>query len=130
MAELPPSPRDLGLPEDWIVIAPADGQIVYRLVGPDPLKVRDFQSDRDKKRPRWEGDLEVDHLGLSVFATLDQALSMARRYPKIVAEVELTTGAGIALARTMLDLPGHYTTWGCPEDLLDRVSSVERQDEN
>lgn len=127
---MPPSPLDAGLPEDWVVIARADGQIVYRLVNSDPLKVRDFQSDRDKKRPRWEDDLEVDHLGLSVFATLDQALSMARRYPKIVAEVELTTGAGIALARTMLELPGHYTTWGRPEDLLKRVSSIERQDED
>ena len=93
---MPPSPSDVGLPEDWIVVAPADGQVVYRLVGAELLKVRDFQSDQEKQRPRWGDDLEVDHLGLSVFATLDQAQSMARRYPKIVAEVELTTGSGIA----------------------------------
>jgi hypothetical protein len=130
VAEMPPSPLDVGLPGEWVVVAPADGQTVYRLVGAEPLKIRDFQSDRDKKRPRWDEDLEVDHLGLSVFATLDQAQSMARRYPKIVAEVELTTGGGIAIARTIPDLIGHYTIWGCPEDLLERVSSVVRQDQD
>jgi hypothetical protein len=127
---MPPSPPDVGLSEDWFVVVPADGQVVYRLVGAEQLRIRDFQSDRDKKRPRWDGDLEVDHLGLSVFASLDQAHSMARRYPKIVAQVELTTGAGIAIARTLLDLPGHYTIWGCAEDLIERVSSVDRQDED
>jgi hypothetical protein len=29
----------------------------------------------------------------------------------------------------MLDLPGHYTVWGTPEDLLDQVGSLTRQDE-
>jgi hypothetical protein len=48
---MPPSPPDVGLPEDWIVIAPADGQIVYRLGAAEPLKIRDFTSDRDKNRP-------------------------------------------------------------------------------
>jgi hypothetical protein len=127
---MPPSPPDVGLPENWIIIAPAYGQTVFRLVATEPLKIRDFQSDRDKNRPRWEDDLETDHLGLSVFETLDQARSMARRYPKVVAEVVLTEGAGIGIARTILELPGHYTIWGRPEDLLERVSSVDRLDED
>jgi hypothetical protein len=128
-ADLSQGPDAFGLPAGWLVIAPAAGQVLYRLVNRDPPIVRDFESDRTKDRPRFGEDLEVDHLGLSMFDTEDQALSMARRYPKLVAEVVLEPGLGFGLARTMLDLPGHYTVWGTPEDLLDQVGSLTRQDE-
>lgn len=128
--QLPQSAPELELPEDWIVAVPANGQTLYRLVNRNPPRDRDFESDRKRGQPRWDEDLEVDHLGLSVFSTADQALSMARRYPKLVASVVLEPGYGFALARTMLALPGHYTIWGLSEDLLDQVTSVvTRRDE-
>lgn len=126
---LPPDPRDVGLPPEWLAIAPANRHRLFRLVGKDPPRERDFQSDKVKNRPRFAGDHEADHLALSMFATEAQALSMARRYPKIVAEVALPAGHGFGIARTMLDLEGHYSVWGDPAGLLDRVSSVSRQDD-
>lgn len=126
---LAPPPTELGLPPEWLVVVPGAAQTIYRLVSRDPPRDRDFYSDRMKQRPRGEGVLETDHLGLSVFASEEQAFSMARRYPKYVARVVLEPGHGLALARTILDLPGHYTIWGTPEELLAQVSSVTRRDE-
>ncbi len=66
---------------------------------------------------------------MSMFGSEAQAFSMARRYPKLVAHVRLELNHGFALARTMLDLPGHYTVWGTPEELLDQVWSIARREE-
>jgi hypothetical protein len=129
-SEFPPSASQLGLSPDWLVVAPARGQRLYRLVGRDPPRDRDFLSDRAKGRPRFENDLETDHLGVSMFAAETQALSMARRYPKLVASVDLMPDHGFALARTLLDVEGHYTVWGEPDGLLNHVSSISREDES
>lgn len=63
-----------------------------------------------------------------MFVTEDQAMSMARRYPKHVAAVELGPGLGFGFGRTVLDIKGHYSVWGEPADLLGQVSSVSTQD--
>ncbi len=81
-------------------------------------------SDRARGRPRFPEDLEVDHLGISMFASAAQARSMMRRYPKVIATVRLEPEHGLSLARTLPDIDGHYSVWGLPEDLLGLVESV------
>ena len=122
--ELPPSPEHFGLPEDWLLIMPASGQTMFRMVKRDSPTKDDFRSDRLLGRPRFAEDLEADHLGLSMFEERAQAESMMRRYPKLIAEVRLQPGYGLALARTLPAVDGHYTVWGLPNDLAELVESV------
>lgn len=90
----------------------------------DPPVEEDFRSDRARDRPRFDEDLEADHLGVSMFEYQAQAESMMRRYPKRIAQVRLEPGHGFCLARTLPDLDGHHTVWGLPSDLLELVESV------
>lgn len=124
LQDFPPRPADVGLPDDWIVIAPADGQRVYRMVKHDPPTEDDFLSDRLLGRPRGKTDLEADHLGLSVFAEQAQAESMMRRYPKRIALVRLDPDCGLSLARTFPLVDGHHTIWGEPDVLVHLVESL------
>ncbi len=123
--QLPPRPEEFGLPADWLVIMPASGQTMFRMVTheqqPPP---EDFLSDRARSRPRLDEDLEADHLGSSMFAELAQAEAIMRRYPKLVAGVRLEAGHGFSLARTLPDLDGHHTVWGEADDLAQLVQYV------
>lgn len=122
--ELPPQPGDVGLPDDWLVVVPAAGQTVFRMVKHDSPTEDDFLSDRLLGRPRGEHVLEADHLGLSVFAERVQAEAMMRRYPKRIAEVRLEPEHGLSLARTFPLVGGHHTIWGEPDVLARLVESV------
>lgn len=65
-------------------------------------------------------------LGISVFATLRQALAMVRRYPGLgsfVAEIQLPQDA--VIERT-LRRRGHYTVWGDPDQLLRGIRRTVR----
>jgi hypothetical protein len=124
MQNLPPRSDDLGLPSDWLVVMPADDQTMFRMVKHDSTTEDDFLSDRRLGRPRYGNDLEVDHLGMSMFAERAQAEAMMRRYPKRIAEVRLDPGYGLCLARTLPDVDGHHTVWGLPSDLVQLVQSV------
>jgi hypothetical protein len=82
----PPRPEHVGLPADWLVVMPAGGHVMYRMVKAEQAIKDDFRSDRLLGRPRYGDDLEADHLGLSMFEELDQAQAMMRRFPKYIAE--------------------------------------------
>ena len=58
-----PAPWEIGLQPDWLLLVPASGQVLYRVIGRSNAQERDFQSDRDKKRPRYPDQTYVDHLG-------------------------------------------------------------------
>jgi hypothetical protein len=107
-AELPPSAETLGLGRDVVVAVRAEGQTLYRLVSRDPPTGRDFQSNLARGKPRFEGQTAISHAGLSMWETATKALSGARRFPALVAEVPLVA-EGASLAKTFG--PGHYTVW-------------------
>jgi hypothetical protein len=124
----PPLASDLGLPDEAMVVVPAAGQSVYRVIGRSSPLARDFESNRDRGRPRFPRQDYIDFVGISVFGSLEAALASAARFPKLVAEVHLNAGAGLTIARTLPDIAEHYSVWGAPEDLLDRVVTVARVD--
>lgn len=126
--EVPPA-WEFGCPPAWILVCPAAAQTLYRIVGRSDPRLRDFQTDREKERPRGPDQTQVDYLGISMFETEDLAERNAIRYPKMIAPVRLVSGRGFTLARTEPEIEGHYAVWGDAEALLDSVDgSVSRYD--
>ncbi len=104
--------------------------VFYRIVRTDPPTEADFVSDRERNRPR-PADPAVDRLmdGFSAFATEAQARRMGRRLPipgRFIAVVEVaeTQGSASIQYERTLETAGHYTLWGDPAAILERVSSV------
>jgi hypothetical protein len=112
--------------EIWEVI-PGAGQLVWRLIWDEEPRVRDFESNRDKQRPRGPREPFVGHVGLSMFDAADLALRNARLFPAHVAGVRLDAGFGFSLARTYVDSKGHHTVWGDKEALHGHVVQVRHR---
>ena len=104
---------------------PASGQSMWRLLGANGPKLRDFESNRDKGRSRGRQQPYVAHLGLSMFDSLDLAVRNARIFPAHVARVQLAAGHGFSIARTFADTKGHHTVWGEPAELWGHVVAVD-----
>jgi hypothetical protein len=127
VVELPPAPGAFGLPDDWVIVAPAAGQTLYRVVGGDPLTLRDFKSNRDKGEPQRlrAGEHAIGYLGISLWADEDQAHAIAAKgYPKVgraVAAITLSGDMGLARTRRAA---GHHTAWGSPEAFLEAATLV------
>lgn len=126
--ELPPLAGALGLRDDALLVVPADGQVVFRLLGRSRPRLRDFQSARDRERPIGPQQDFLDYLGVSVFGREEVALANATQFPKLVARVHLPAGAGFTIARTLADVEEHYSVWGEPDALVNRVVDVHRVD--
>lgn len=101
---------------------------MYRLIGRSTPRLRDFQSDRDKGRPRAPSQGYADYVGLSVFDSEEIVLANATRFPAVIAAVRLEDAHGFDLARIYADVAGHHTVWGEPSDLLEQVEAVLRHD--
>lgn len=127
MTDLAPTAVSYGLAEEWIIVVPASGEVVYRVVAGDPLTVRDFKSNRDKgEAQRWvrAGESSLEYLGISVFATEAQARAVVERFPKIGSRIAaVTLSEDMRFARTRRT-PGHHTAWGSPEAFLDAAALV------
>lgn len=127
MTDLAPPPDAFALDPDWTIVAPTHGEIVYRIVEGEPVTLRDFKSNRDKgEMQRWRQAREdaIEYLGISVFATEEQAREMAARFPRIgngVAAVSLSDDMRFARTRRT---PGHHTAWGAPEAFLEAASLI------
>jgi hypothetical protein len=106
-------------------VEPASGQSMWRLLGANGPKLRDFESNRDKGRSRGRQQPYVAHLGLSMFDSLDLAVRNARIFPAHVARVQLAAGHGFSIARTFADTKGHHTVWGEPAELWGHVVAVD-----
>ena len=96
--------------------APADG-IYYRIVKDDPPRLEDFVSlyHRDNARAmrviEERKNTECETKGLSVYADADDAVSVARLFPKIgdkIASVALTPASGKIL---QTGSRSHHTWW-------------------
>ena len=101
---------------------PSDGAALFRLVWNDPPEPEDFRSFVQMRGLPFKGDPSAAIVllqGVSMFATPSQALSRARKEPKIVAMISLEAGRGIHVAKTFG--AGHYTVWGDPEQLARRA---------
>lgn len=75
----------------------------------------------DDQRRQWEG--------ISVFATRQQALQQADRFPRLgrfIVELHIGENGPIHFQRTNPSRPGHHTLWGPPEELLRSVAEVEQ----
>jgi hypothetical protein len=67
--ELPPLAQSYGFPADTFVVVPARYHVVYRTVGSSQGKIRDFQSNRERGRPRADDEDFIDYQGVSVFSS-------------------------------------------------------------
>jgi len=122
---LPPSPESLDLPGDAVVALTSEDELVlHRLVREDPPDRTAFVSKLVRGGRRFPAERPILHAGLSMFATVDQAVSRARRIPKIVAAVRLS-GPDIHVAKTLG--PGHFTVSGEAEDPCERASIVHHE---
>ena len=119
MAELPPEPTQFGFPRSWAIVAPAEGQVLYRITVDEKPAITDFLSNCAKHRPRMRGEPWVLYNGLSMFEDEGHASQLRDRLMprQYVSPVPLVAGLGFSLARTRRS-PGHHTVWGRPEDLL------------
>lgn len=123
---LPEPSSSYGLSAEAFVAAPARGdEIVYRLIGRQRPRARDFFSDQAKGRVAPPGTPWIDFIGLSVFHSLDGLLEIADRYPVLIAEMALPPGPSCYLAQSFF--PGHYTLWADPELLLASVRTRLRK---
>lgn len=121
----PPSPQSLGLPADAVVaLTGQDEMVLHRLVREDPPEVRAFLSKLVRGGRRFPNERPILHAGLSMFETVEQALSRAQRTPKIVAAVRLS-GPVVHVAKTLG--PGHHTVWADAKELCERASIVHHE---
>lgn len=109
---------------------PPGDRTFYRIVKTDPATRADFLSLRALGRSASAG-LTPRQLrqweGISVFATREQALRQARRYPRLgrfIAEIRIAAGGPVRYERTNRDSPGHHTLWGTPHDLQQAVAII------
>lgn len=100
-----------------------------RTVGSSRGKIRDFQSKRERGRPRAPDEDFADYQGASVYSSEELAAENAIYWPKLIAAVVLAEDRRLCLARTYADIEGHYTVWGDPDDLLASVATISRRDE-
>jgi hypothetical protein len=120
-----------------MLVVPANGQVLYRLLSKGAPRLRDFMSQHEKTLtvpdggqppvPRQPDDEFADWVSVSMFATIGDALEIPQRWPTFVQAVHLVPGLGFSLARTEPDLPGHYDVWGDPQALLDQRFGPPRQ---
>lgn len=90
------------------------------------MTLRDFMSNRDKAEPQRlkAGETAIEYMGISLFATEEQARAMAERFPRIGRAVAAVTLSGdMGLARTRRTA-GHHTAWGAPEAFLEAATLV------
>jgi hypothetical protein len=118
-----PAAWDRGCPEDWILAAPCGGHVLYRVVGEREARLYDFQSWRDRdaekdRARRYPDDPWIDYVCISMFEAEALAVGSANNFPAYIAEVELKRNNGFSLARTDVNILGHYSVWGDPEKLL------------
>jgi hypothetical protein len=126
VAEFPPEPTQFGFPHSWAIVAPSEGQVLYRITVEEKPAINDFLSNWAKHRPQMRGEPWVLYNGLSMFEDEGQAAElrdqlMPRQH---VSPVPLPPRLGFSLARTRRR-PGHYIVWGRPEDLL--MSALQAQ---
>jgi hypothetical protein len=124
--ELPPLAADIGLRRDATLVVPANGQVVFRLLGRSAAREWDFQSARDRGRGMGPRQDFLDYLGVSVFGTEEAALAIAARIPKLVARVHLPAGEHFMIARTLPEYEHHYSVWGSAKALARRVVGITR----
>jgi hypothetical protein len=103
---------------------------LYRVVKTNPPTRSDFVShyERGIPPPVRVPDAERLMRGLSVFNRADLARQQARRFPRLgrfVAEMDIPDDGSIPVERTGA-AEGHHTVWGTPEELLARVTWVEK----
>jgi hypothetical protein len=120
--------EDLGLPRGSLVVRPASGQTVYRVLGRSEPREWDFYSDRDKGRDRAPRQDFIDFVAISVFGSQAAALANCTRFPKLVAEVLLSPRNGFTIARTFADIDEHYSVWGDPEALRNHLRHALRRE--
>jgi len=115
----------LDLGDDAVVaVTSQEDLILHRLVREDPPELGAFVSKLVRGGRRFPAETPILHAGLSMFETVEQAVSRARRTPRIVAAVRLS-GPDIHVAKTLG--AGHYTVWGDTEVLCEQASIVHHE---
>src|SRR4051812_47435540 len=101
------------------LVVGADGHRLYRIIRAEVPEVTDFLSNRDRHRVAMRGETWLLYNGISMFSDPAVAEGIRDQYrpSQHVAEVPLTPGLGISLAKTRRN-PTHYTVWGSPDVLL------------
>jgi hypothetical protein len=99
----------------------------FRVTLTNPPTLADFRSDKERGRPPPRtAELAPLWDGLSVMDTEDGAREIGSQFPangSFVASLDIEDSGPIRYERT-LRRPGHYTLWGDPARLLERVQSV------
>jgi hypothetical protein len=102
----------------------------YRIVKSDPPTIESFYSRAELGfDPPPPDDLEGQelHRGVSVEDSLEGAKATARRYRRMgsfAAVLIVSANGPIQYRKTRRS--GHYTLWGDPQHMLDRVTQVVR----
>ncbi len=92
----PPGITELALPPNSFVAVLGTGEIVYRTlrIGRTEPDRPDFESNRERGKPRAPDEDYADYQGLSAYEKVAQAFAAAVRFPKVVVGVRLDPGMG------------------------------------
>ena len=112
------------LPPDSLIVIPAGGWTVFRLVKRDPPDADDFRA-MTKARAERTGTAEIYRVGLSHSMTAEQAGNVRINPDSMVASVVLKPDSRIHVARTEPELPGHLDVWGPVDVLLEDAQVIE-----
>lgn len=102
--------------------------VLYRIIGSETPRLEDFTSAFVLGHPpprRLQKESAPVWMALSMLSRVDAARSRARLFPRLgnrVARLELTAGAGFAIAETIE--AGHFSVWGDPLKLRNAVTGV------
>jgi hypothetical protein len=115
---------------EWYVDIPmtsSSDRIFFRVVHGNPPSLADVTSPAGLGKPYTHPDPSLRRLwiGISCYATETQARRNAQRFRThgaYIAAIRIEDGAPVRIEKTLG--PGHYTLWGFPADLLERVIAV------
>jgi hypothetical protein len=104
--------------------------IFYCIVGGKEARREDFLSHKERGIAPRSNDPEVlrTHDGVSVFDRLARARRKAKGMPwrghAHIAELDVPDDGSFRFERTFLTSKRHWTLWGNPDALLQRVVSI------
>jgi hypothetical protein len=124
-----PRPTEHGLSGEATIAVPvpAEGLTVFRLLEHETARERDFEPTLSRSQAKLRGVAELFRGSVSHWLDRGQAVEASERRTCFVAWLELSAESLIRVALTEQWGEGHVDVWAHPQDLLNAVADVVRE---
>lgn len=124
-----PRPTDHGLSGEatLAVPVPAEGLTLHRLLEHETARERDFEPTLSRSQAKLRSVPELFRGSISHWLAQKQAVEASERRTCFVARLELPAASLIRVALTEQWGEGHVDVWAHPQDLLNAVADVVRE---